>query len=255
MDNRQAYPQLSFDEIVFEGRNREYGAFALRQLIPFHTRLALSIISLLVLVAISCRLISLKKEPRPTTPLYAISEVSLSDPPPIPEVLPPAVPRVLAPAAEAVVGKIEVKKDAEVPDTLLSKIETRGDSSFTGTVIAGSSGKSLLYGDGMTIYKSLEVMPQYPGGTKGIQRYLSDNLKYPDVAKQNGITGTVFVIFVVNDDGSVSDVKIEKGIGGGCDQEAIRVVEAMTRWKPGNQGGEPKACYMRMPITFRLDGR
>ncbi len=254
MDNRQAHANWSFDEIVFEGRNREYGAFLLRQLIPRHTYLALGITALLVLLTIASRFIQLEKRSEVLTPLYNVTEISLSEPPPILEVLPPAVPQALAPAADAVIGEMEVKKDTEVPDANLSNTETKGDSTSTGTATEGSANSSVLHGDGKTIYKSLEVMPQYPGGSKGIQRYLSDNLKYPDVAKQNGITGTVFVIFVVNEDGSVSDVKIEKGIGGGCDQEAIRVVEAMTRWKPGKQGGEPKACYMRMPITFRLDG-
>lgn len=253
MQENQSYLERSFDEILFEGRNQQYGSFVLRKIIPKHTRTGLLITTGIVLIGIAINRISWGTNEPPAMPMYGFSEVSLSEPPPILDILPPAAP-ALAPATAEVPAEMEVKKDTEVTDPKdLTMQDQKGDSTSTGTSTSGDAISSVVSGNGKTIYKSLEEMPAYPGGTKGIQRYLTDNLKYPDIAKQNNITGTVMVIFVVNEDGSVSDVRVEKGIGGGCDQEAVRVVEAMKRWKPGKQGGKPEACYMKMPITFRLE--
>jgi len=79
-----------------------------------------------------------------------------------------------------------------------------------------------------------------------------NNIKYPEVARTSGITGTVYVQFVVEKDGSISDVKVVRGIGGGCDEEAVRVVKSMPRWKPGKQRGQPVRVYFTLPIEFKL---
>ena len=86
-----------------------------------------------------------------------------------------------------------------------------------------------------------------------LNNYLSENLKYPPEARQKKIQGRVVVKFVVNEDGSISDAQALRGIGGGCDEEAIRVINAMPKWISGKQKGKLVKVYFTQPITFRLD--
>src|SRR5690606_16461112 len=102
------------------------------------------------------------------------------------------------------------------------------------------------------IFDVVETMPTPPGGMEGCNKYLSSNLKYPTQARRMGIEGTVYVVFVVNTDGSIQDVEILRGIGGGCDEEAKRVVENAPKWEPGKQRGKPVRVKMRLPIRFKL---
>lgn len=102
------------------------------------------------------------------------------------------------------------------------------------------------------IFDVVETMPTPPGGMEGWNKYLNANLKYPTQARRMGIEGTVYVVFVVNTDGSIQDVEILRGIGGGCDEEAMRVVAAAPKWEPGKQRGKPVRVKMRLPIRFKL---
>ena len=106
--------------------------------------------------------------------------------------------------------------------------------------------------DGNEIFDVVETQPKPPGGMAGWNSYLASNLNYPAQARQMGIEGTVIVVFVVNTDGSVSDVDILRGIGGGCDEEAIRVVENSPNWEAGSQRKRLVNTRMRLPIRFKL---
>lgn len=107
--------------------------------------------------------------------------------------------------------------------------------------------------DNDSIYQIVEVMPEFPGGTEKMMDYLSKSIKYPEAAKEKGISGRVFLSFVVEKDGAVSNVKVVKGIGKECDDEAVRVVKAMPKWKPGMQKGKPVRVSYMLPIFFKLD--
>lgn len=102
------------------------------------------------------------------------------------------------------------------------------------------------------IFLVVEEMPSFPGGEQEMYRFVGKNMDYPRMAKESGISGRVFVTFVVEKDGSVTDVKILRGIGGGCDEEAIRVIKSMPRWSPGKQRGKSVRVQYRMPIKFTL---
>lgn len=104
------------------------------------------------------------------------------------------------------------------------------------------------------IFTAVETNPEFPGGTEALYRYLSENVKYPDVARKANIEGRVFLKFVVRTDGSVNDVMVVKGIGFGCDQEAIRVVKNMPKWEPGKQSKIPVNVEYILPIAFQLEG-
>ncbi|WKZ67240.1 MAG: energy transducer TonB [Flavobacteriales bacterium] len=100
----------------------------------------------------------------------------------------------------------------------------------------------------------VEVMPEYPGGQDAMFAYIGNTLKYPKEAMEKGIQGTVIVNFVVERDGSVNEVKTLRGIGGGCDEEAVRVVRGMPNWKPGKQRGEAVRVKYNLPIRYKLTG-
>jgi TonB family protein len=103
------------------------------------------------------------------------------------------------------------------------------------------------------IYTVVEKMPSYPGGDEARIKFFTENIKYPQEARQKGITGTVFVTYIVEEDGSVTNVKILRGIGSGCDEEALRVVSSMPKWNPGMQRGKPVRTQFNMPIKFSLE--
>lgn len=106
--------------------------------------------------------------------------------------------------------------------------------------------------DSPSVFKYIEVMPEFPGGLEKMMKFLQENLKYPPDARENGIQGRVVTQFVVDEEGNISDVQILKGIGGGCDEEVVRIVKTMPKWNPGKQNGTPVKVYYKMPVTFAL---
>ncbi len=102
------------------------------------------------------------------------------------------------------------------------------------------------------IFTVVESMPSFPGGMGALMKYLAENIKYPPLAKESGIQGRVFINFVVEPNGSISNVKVLRGIGGGCDEEAVRVVERMPKWSPGKQRGKPVRVSYNLPVKFTL---
>jgi protein TonB len=95
-------------------------------------------------------------------------------------------------------------------------------------------------------------MPEFPGGDAERITFLKNNLTYPEDAKELGVTGTVYLGFIVERDGSISNITILRGIGGGCDEEAVRVVNMMPKWKPGRQQGHAVRVQFTLPIKFTL---
>ena len=106
--------------------------------------------------------------------------------------------------------------------------------------------------DSSKIFNVVEEPPEFPGGEMESHRYLAENINYPELAREKGIQGTVFVTFVVLENGSIGHVQILRGIGGGCDQEVIRIVKEMPKWKPGKMDGKPVKVKFNMPIRFSL---
>lgn len=102
----------------------------------------------------------------------------------------------------------------------------------------------------MEVFDVVENMPVPSGGIEGWNQYLADNLDYPKEAKENGTNGTVYLTFIVTTEGTVQDVEILKGIGSGCDEEAIKAIKNAPKWKPGTQKGQKVNVKMRWPIRF-----
>ncbi len=102
------------------------------------------------------------------------------------------------------------------------------------------------------IFVVVENQPEFPGGNAAMMKFLSDNIKYPVIAQENGLQGRVITNFVVERDGSITDVQVVRGVDPSLDREAIRVIQSMPRWKPGQQRGQPVRVRFTLPVVFRL---
>lgn len=102
------------------------------------------------------------------------------------------------------------------------------------------------------VFTAVEQMPEFPGGQQALMKYLSSNIRYPQMALANDIQGRVVVKFVVEKDGSVSDVQVVRGVDKDLDKEAIRVVKSMPKWQPGKNNGQAVRCYFNLPVTFKI---
>ncbi|MBD0259502.1 MAG: energy transducer TonB [Cytophagales bacterium] len=106
---------------------------------------------------------------------------------------------------------------------------------------------------GDNVFAVVEEMPEFPGGMEGLMEYLMENLRYPAEAREKNVQGTVFLSFVVQADGAITDVATVKGIGAGCDEEASRVLAAMPPWQPGRQSGKAVPVRYTLPIRFVMN--
>lgn len=163
---------------------------------------------------------------------------------------PPPPPPVVEPMKKVekpVVNQLVVKK--KVTQTVKTRINFNVDDSLLSDIPEVEE-----YVDEKEIFLIVETMPEFPGGMAALNQYLSENIRYPQLAKENGIEGKVFLSFVVEKDGSITDIEVLRGIHGGkmCDDEAVRVVKAMSKWSPGKQRGKPVRYSFKLPVQFTL---
>lgn len=262
----------TLDDIVFANRHRAYGAYALRQ--GYRPTLAQAVLlgSALFLGALQLpRLYAwVKPERAESMQVVTLEKVNLETPPEAPVVVPPAQP---APAIATVRNLVpEVVADApdDVPD--VATVEELKDATSGPTTQEGTGEVELIEAPEASsaptvvekaieapaaktedVFVAVEQEPQFPGGTTALSDYLQKNLRYPAEASRANIAGRVFLSFVVNADGSLTDVQVLKGLGFGTDEEALRVIKAMPRWKPGRQAGRAVRVKFNLPITFRLE--
>ncbi len=142
-----------------------------------------------------------------------------------------------------------VEDDVEVEDDLLIDVEADEETEVEEYIPIEVEEEVV---EEAPIFTVVESMPEFPGGMTELYTYLGNNIKYPVMAKESGIQGKVYVTFVVERDGSITDVQVLRGIGGGCDEEAIRVVQSMPKWNPGKQRGKPVRVQYNLPVRFTL---
>ncbi len=104
------------------------------------------------------------------------------------------------------------------------------------------------------VFTFVEQSAQFIGGENARLKFLTSNIKYPEAAQETGIEGTVFITFIIEIDGSITHIKVLRGIGGGCDEEAVRVIQMMPKWIPAYQAGKAVRSQFNMPIKFTLTG-
>lgn len=163
------------------------------------------------------------------------------------EELPPPPP----PETPEVTTEFEVvEDDAEIKTELVVNAEVTDDTKnieITPVKIEEEEEE-----EDVQIFTVVENDPEFPGGMEALYKYLRENIKYPSLARDNNITGKVYVTFVVERDGSIANPRVLKDIGGGCGQEAIRVVKAMPKWTPGKQRGKAVRVQFNLPVSFNL---
>lgn len=267
-------------EILFEGRNKAYGAYLLRR--TYDKRLSRALLIGILVAALFFGLpllyANLTSDGKDKADLLELNQVELPKPKeiekPKPVVPPPPPKKVEPPKVETkkfVPPKIkkdeEVKKEEEIieqkdlKDVQVADKTQEGIKSEANIPVdpgLGDEGKKeVIVQEKIVepeIFTVVEQMPTFPGGDAEMIKYLAKNIKYPAIARDNGIEGTVVLEFIVDENGKISEIKERKGLGGGCTQEAIRVVNTMPEWKPGKQNGRPVKVRFNLPIRFRLEG-
>lgn len=163
---------------------------------------------------------------------------------------------------DAVGGRISKQSIQRMSSNSVTSSSVRGEEGMV--TYTGNARKNVTFGNRIVINEEaeeteeeeifivVETQPQFPGGEDSLYNFIYSNLRYPQVAKDNALEGRVFLTFVVEKDGSITNVKIIRDIGGGCGHEAKRVVEMMPKWIPGKQNGKPVRVQFNMPIRFEV---
>lgn len=119
-------------------------------------------------------------------------------------------------------------------------------------LMTASAQKTVVSQENQKVFDTVEQMPEYPGGMPALIEFLQSNMKYPEDAQKQKVEGRVMVMFVVEKDGSITDVKVARNVFPSLDEEAVRVVNAMPKWTPGKEKGKPVRVQYTLPISFRL---
>ncbi|RRB04047.1 energy transducer TonB [Larkinella rosea] len=266
----------TLDDIVFANRNKAYGAYALRKDYSRTVYRALIIGSVLFLLAMATPSIISVLAPKEDE--QAMVEVDLMKLPPPPidpnEPPPPPPPPVELPKVNTVKFlPPEVKPDEEVPEetppptveelkeAVAAEKTQEGDPNAEEVIVAPEETAGPTKVEAAVeaapkedqIFTVVEQNPEFPGGMAALGQFLGKNIRYPPAASRANVSGRVYVSFVVNTDGSIQDATVLKGLGFGTDEEALRVVRSMPKWRPGKQSGRPVRVKYNLPINFQLE--
>ena len=264
-------------DLVFEGRNKAYGAYRLRKSTTKRNILAMVAVVLLLIVAfIILTVKNFVDEQRAKVAMTQVAELTNYDQPKKKaEVKQKKVEVEPERVVERVKSSIKftapvIKKDEEVkPDeelktqdelmstkTAIGTFDVKGNDDANGEILKAkeviAEPEPPKHEEENKVFDIVEQQPLFPGGPAALMKYLSENTKYPVVAQENGVQGRVTVQFVVEKYGSISDVHVLRGVDPSLDKEAVRVVKSMPRWTPGKQNGITVRVNYRVPVLFRL---
>jgi len=261
MDAKQIL-RSDLDDIIFENRNKAYGAYDIRK--KYRDRVSLSMliaVSFVVLVLLYPEIEKLfSKATIVDKDVVVVTKVNklkapppLENPPPPPKIPPPKPPEKL------VFTKPKVVKE-KVMDTIadIKKIEktpeTNNNDKGTGPVAfdpPAQEQKVVKQPEPDKIYEAVDEQPEPPGGQEGYNKFLSEHIKFPAQAIDAGVQGTVYISLTVGKDGQVTDVKVKKDpVGYGCGDEAVRVISSMPPWKPGRMNHQAVSVRFVIPVKF-----
>ena len=264
-------------ELVFAGRNQAYGAYKLRQ--GTGKRNVISIIAVVCLI-IACQIgLTIKKaadaEAAKRAAMNQAMQLTQLEQPKKAEVKQKQVKVEPEKVVEQVKSSIKftapvIKKDSEVkPEdelktqdqimetkTAIGSFDVKGNDDVNGEVLKAkeviAQPEPPKHEEEAKVFDVVEQMPSFPGGPSALMEYLHDHVKYPVVAQENGVQGRVFVSFIVERDGSITDVRVVRSVDPSLDREAARVVSSMPRWTPGKQNGSAVRVKYNVPVSFRL---
>lgn len=259
---------LEWRELIFQGKNKEYGAYKMRSESDRRHNVAMLIIAVVAIVGFSLpKLIEMvkPKQREINTEVTQLSqlvkaEVKNDVKKQIEAVAPPPDLKSSVKFTAPV-----IKKDEEVTDenALKSQEElTKNTAAISLADVKGSEKGTVDIADVKAnvtqeveekVYTVIEQMPQFPGGENELLSYIGKNLKYPVIAQENGIQGKVIVRFVVTKTGAVDKVEVVRQLDPACDKEAMRVIRSLPKFIPGKQNGVNVSVWYTLPITFKLE--
>lgn len=257
-------------DLVFENKNREYGAYVLRKESSKRHLKSIIIAVVFFTLAVSSPVILKTILPEKKEKMVEVTSLTnvkmentkkkeedkvIDEPPP-----PPLkssikfVPPVIKPDEEVSDEDMPKSQEELTKSNLnISVADVKGTDEENGVDIAElNKNQEIASEDVEKPFTVVEQAPDFPGGDEARVKFLHDNIRFPQMARESGIEGTVYVTFVVEKNGSISNVQILRGIGGGCDEEATRVIKQMPNWKPGKQNGQAVRVQFNMPIKFTL---
>lgn len=247
------------DEIVFEKRNKMYGAYILRKMYNKQLNKALLLAVAILAAGLVYPLVdsyNLKTRIRNITDSVTVV-IDLPKPkdevkPEIPE-LPEAKPETRIRFVAPEVTLADVNDDVGLPNMDdMNKISSNIPIDIKPEIIIEKPVDIIEDPETKPAEIIVEEMPLFPGGDTERLKFLAANILYPTQATENGIQGTVYFQFIIDSKGNITDVKILRGIGGGCDEEALRVIKMMPQWKPGRQNGRTVRVLYNMPVVFKI---
>lgn len=251
----------TWDDLVFQNRNKEYGAYVLRQGYNKSIAIGIAIMALLMTLALSYSTIAKWFDGDEITEVAAPRKLvytELSAPPPIDKPKPPP-PQVQLPKLQKVIKFVPPKVVKEEVVEEIPTIQEIKQNETAAVEVDGSTDvvfeepvEEVVATNDNEIFTVVEQQPEYPGGYEAMLAFIQKNMAYPVAARRMGIEGTVFVSFVVAKTGQISDVKVLRGISKECDEEAVRVVSKMPPWIPGKQNGHLVNVRYNVPLKFRL---
>ena len=262
-------------DIIFEDRNKEYGAYFLRR--TYGNRITRAVLYLVFGLALLATLDYVMKVIAANKEEEVVESVTieLQPPPPLDPTKPPPpppppvkTPPPTRPTVKFVPPKL-VEDKKVVEETPPPKEEDLKDKEASTETKDGDKNALVVIEDpGIgdvketiietppppkeEVFEFAEQMPEFPGGSQELLKYLAKNIKYPDIARENGYEGSVALSFIVDANGNISDVSILRDVPGGCGAEAVRVVKSMPPWKPGKQNGKPVKVKYKLPVKFKL---
>lgn len=268
----------SWVDLVFEGRNKEYGAYKLRKETASRNVKALGVVFLAaviiaVLVAVKGIVENSMKSKVAVTTDVELSKLAEKKK----EAKVERKEQVVKVEEQKVIEKVKssvkfvapvIKKDEDVApedelksqddlsklNTAIGTFDVKGNDEAAGEILKAKEviAEEVPPVEEEKVFDVVEQMPSFPGGDVALMQYLQKNIKYPVVAEENGVQGRVIVTFVVERDGSITDVKVAKSVDPSLDKEAMRVVKSMPNWIPGKQNGSAVRVKFTVPVTFRL---
>lgn len=246
-----------WEDVVFENRNKSYGAYLLRRAYSQRLLSGLGVTLVLISILLSLQHVQHEEEVKAVKPPRVLDEGMIISPPPSFERRRRTenVTRTPKPQNQAVVVTTdEVLEEEEVTALTEFVSDEEFDNGVTG--ISEGTGVFSLPEPEVVIPRGIvdvaEVMPQYEGGVEALMKFIQKKIRYPRAPREQNIEGTVYVRFVVRGDGRVTDVEIIRGVHPDYDREAMRVISMLPSWRGGSNNGIPASVRMVLPIKFNL---
>jgi protein TonB len=247
-------------DIVFQNKNHLYGAYDLRKTSSRRHAKAVAIAVGFFLIAILSPILinEISKGIREKDDrVRVLTDIKLDRP------KDKEIPKPLTPPPPKIRNTVKfvppvIKPDEEVPEDekpILVEEINKVNTAIGAEEVKGGTDELIPVETPAEVeepFVAVEQMPEFEGGERAMNNFVTSNIRYPVIALENGISGRVILRFVVDKNGEISQVTVLRGIGGGCDEEAIRIVKRMPRWKPGKQGGRSVPVWFTLPIAFTI---